>query len=143
MTSTTDFRPRWKAEQHPAGHDETTAMAVGWQLLARHIAACAAEDMEILGVAALPEPRPWMVPVTRGSDEERRARVDAFAKRHGVRAHADEASGQYKAVLTFGPVSMVVYMIAEADLSERLAAFYGNLATYRAERDAMPAEAQA
>ena len=101
------------------------AQAVGFQLIARHINACAAEDLEILGLAGLPEPRPEMWAVTKGTEEERKARIDAWAKRHGIKAGPDEASGQYRAVLGFGPKRLIVYMIPDRTMADRLAAFYG------------------
>ena len=128
MTLTTDTpaapggRTRWETAQYAADRGKTAAMAIGQQLLARHIATCATEDMEILGLREMPEPKPYMIPVTKGTDEERKARVDAFAARYGVRAYADEAISQYRAVLGFGPVSMVVYMLTDADLTARIAA---------------------
>ena len=101
------------------------AQAVGFQLIARHINACAAEDIEILGLAGLPEPRPEMWAVTKGTEEERKARIDAWAKRHGIKAGLDEASGQYRAVLGFGPKRLIVYMIPDRTMADRLGAFYG------------------
>lgn len=115
-------RTEWEAQQYAADHGKTAAQAIGWQLYARHVNACAAEDMETLGLRELPEPRPQSWPVTGGTDEDRRARVDAWAARHGVTAHPDPASGQYKAVLTFGPVHLVVYMIPDLVMAERLQA---------------------
>ena len=101
------------------------AQAVGFQLIAHHIKICAAEDMQILGLAGLPEPRPEMWAVTKGTEEERRARIDAWAKRYGVKAGPDEASGQYRAVLGFGPKRLIVYMIPDRTMADRLGAFYG------------------
>ena len=123
MTAT-DFRPLWRTEQPAPGRAKITATAIGQQLLGHHLTACGAEDMEILGLTEIPEPRAWMWPVTKGTDDERRARIDAFAKRYGVKAYADPAAGQYKAVLTFGPVELVVYMLTEQDLTARLAAIH-------------------
>src|SRR5512142_2903612 len=114
MTATAlQGRTEWEAGEYARDHGKTAAMAVGFQLLARHVNACAGEDMELLGMTALPDPRPQSWPVTGGSDEDRKARVDAWAARHGVKAHTDTASGQYKAVLTFGPVQLSVYMIPD------------------------------
>lgn len=123
MTSATDFRTRWEAEQYAADHGRTAAQAIGWQLLARHVNACAAEDMALLGLREIPEPRPQMWPVTGGTDEDRRARVDAWAARHGTKAGDDDESGTYRAVLAFGPVRLVVYMIPDRTMAERLEAF--------------------
>ena len=65
-----------------------------------------------------------MWPVTGGTDDERKARVDAWAARHGVKAATDEASGHYKAVLSFGAVRLEVYMIPDRTMADRLAALY-------------------
>ena len=127
MTSATDFKTRWEAEQYAAYRGKTAAVAIGYQLLARHLHACAAEDMALLGVTHPAEPRPYMQPVTGGTDEERKARVDAFAARHGVKAHADDATGTYRAVLSFGPCSYEAYMIPDRTMDERLAGLYENL----------------
>ena len=124
MTGATDFKTRWEAEQYAADHDRTAAIAVGQQLYARHLHACAAEDMAILGLREIPDPRPQMWPVTGGTDEDRKARVDAWAKRHGVTAGTDETSGSYRAVLGFGPVKVIAYMIPDRTMTERLAALY-------------------
>ena len=148
MTITTDTpappagRKDWQDARHAPDHGKSAAAAVGFQLSARHIQACAAEDMRILGLTELPEPRPYMVPVTRGTDAERKARIDTWAARHGTTAHHDPASGTYRATVRFGPVELTVYMLAEQDMAERLAAIYGDLAAHRAEVDAMPLEAQ-
>ena len=115
-------RTDWEAKEYARDHGRTAAQATGWQLLARHIWACAAEDMEILGLREIPDPRPLQWPVTGGTDEDRKARVDAWAARHGVTAHPDPASGQYKAVLEFGPVHLVVYMIPDLVMAQRLSA---------------------
>lgn len=128
MTITTDTpaapagRKDWQGAHHAPDRAKTIAMAMGSRLLGHHVTACAAEDMQILGLRQMPEPRPWMWPVTAGTDEERMARVDAWAARHGIRAYSDEAAGQYKATLTFGPVELTVYTITDADLAARLAA---------------------
>lgn len=132
MTSATDFRTPWEAQQYAADHGRTAAIAIGYQLIARHINACAAEDMQLLGLAALPDPRPQQWPVTGGTDEQRRARIDAWAKRHGITAHPDEASGQYRAVLTFGPVSLMVYMIPDPVMADRVQAATERLAALQA-----------
>ena len=120
MTSATDFKTSWEAAQYAADHGKTAAIADGQQCYARHLAACAAEDMQILGLSEIPEPRPQMWPVTGGTDEQRRARVDAWAARHGVHARDDEASGQYRAVLKFGPVTLTVYTIPEQVTADRV-----------------------
>jgi len=126
MTTTAlQGRTEWEAAQYAADHGKTAAMALGYQLLARHINAFAAEDMGLLGIREIPEARPQSWPVTGGSDEERKARVDAFAERHGIRPVTDAVSGQYKAVLEFGPVSLVVYMIPDRVMADRVAALYG------------------
>ena len=124
MTSATDFKTPWEAQQYRADHGRTATIAVGQQLLARHLHACAAEDMAILGLREIPEPRPQMWPVTGGTDEDRRARIDAWAKRHGVTAGPDEDGGTYRAVLSFGLVKVIAYMIPDRTMDERLAAIY-------------------
>ena len=115
-------RTEREAEEYARDHGRTAAQAVGWQLIARYIHAHAAEDMDLLGLREIPEPRPQMWPVTGGTDEDRKARVDAWAARHGVTAHTDPASGQYKAVLTFGPVHLTVYMIPDLVMADRVKA---------------------
>ena len=144
MTSATDFKTRWEAEQYAADHGRIAAQATGRQLLARHVYSCAAEDMAILGLREIPDPRPEMWPVTGGTDEDRMARIDAWAKRHGVKAGTDEASGHYKAVLTFGAVRLEVYTVPERLMADRvraaedrLAALYGAV---REDRDAAQAK---
>lgn len=123
MTSATDFRTRWEAEQYAADRGRTAATAIGFQLLARHLHACAAEDMKLLGVTQPAEPRPYMQPVTGGTDEERKARIDAFAARHGITAGPYDEDGTYRAVLKFGPVTYVAYMIPDRTMAERLEGF--------------------
>lgn len=124
MTSATDFKTPWEAREWAADHGRTAAQAIGQQCYARYLHDRAAEDMALLGITAIPEPRPQMWPVTGGSDEDRKARVDAFATRHGIRAGTDETSGTYRAVLAFGPVTLVVYMIPDRTMADRLAALY-------------------
>jgi hypothetical protein len=124
MTSATDFKTPWEAQQYRADHGRTAALAVGQQLYARHLHACAAEDMAILGLREIPEPRPQMWPVTGGTDDDRRARIDAWAKRHGTTAGPDEEGGTYRAVLSFGLVKVIAYMIPDRTMDERLAAIY-------------------
>jgi hypothetical protein len=74
-----------------------------------------------------------MWPVTGGTDEDRMARIDAWAQRHGITAGPDEASGRYQAVLGFGPVRVIAYMIPDRAMADRLAALYGAV---REDRDA-------
>ena len=122
MTSATDFKTPWETEQYAADRGRTAALAIGQQLYARHLYACAAEDMAILGLREIPEPRPQKWPVTGGTDEECRARVDAWAKRHGVKAGTDEDSGHYRAVLSFGPVRLEVYTVPAKVMADRVRA---------------------
>ena len=133
MTSATDFRTPWEAQQYAADHGRTAAIAVSQQLFARHVNACAAEDMAILGMAKLPDPSPEMWPVTGGTDEDRKARIDAWAARHGVTAHPDEASGQYRAILGFGPKQLIVYMIPDRIMADRVQAARDRVEMIRAE----------
>jgi len=126
MTQTTiPGKTRWESDQYRKDHGKTAATAIGYQLYARHLHEHAAGDMALLGLTAIPEPRPQMWPVTQGTDEERRARVDAFARCHGITAGPDEASGTYRAVLAFGPVSVVVYTMSEQSVTDRVAAITG------------------
>lgn len=124
-------RTEWEADEYARDHGKTAAMALGYQLLARHVIAWAAEDMQILGMAALPGQRPWTWPVTKGGDEERKARVDAWAARHGVTAHADESTGHYQADLTFGPHLIRVYMVPDQVMADRVREADGRLAALR------------
>lgn len=99
---------------------KSAAMAIGYQLLARYIHDSGIEDMAILGVTIPAPPRAHMQPVTGGTDEERKARIDAFAARHGITAGPCDADGTYRAVLKFGPVHYVAYMIPDRTMAERL-----------------------
>ena len=113
-------RTAWETREYAADHGRAAAIAIGYQLLARHISACAAEDAELLGLTALPDPRPQTWPVTVGTDEERKARIDAWAARHGVTASTDETSGHYKAVLKYGPVWLEVYMVPDQIMADQV-----------------------
>src|SRR5260370_23050988 len=114
MTQTTlPGRTGWEADEYARDHGKTAAQAIGYQLMARHINTCATEDMAILGLREIPAPRPQSWPVTGGPDEERRARIDAWAARHGIAAHHDPASGQYKALPASCPVLLTAYMIPD------------------------------
>jgi hypothetical protein len=102
--------------------DRITALATGFQFAARHIRKCGAGDMEILGRVRLPEPHPYMIPVIKGDDDERRARVDEWAARHGITAATDEATGHYRAELPFGPLKVIAYMVPERVMADRVQA---------------------
>ena len=117
-------RTDYEAREWAADHGRTAAIAVGYQLLARHVNACGTEDLELLGLREIPDPRPQMWPVTGGTDDDRRARIDAWAKRHGTTAGPDEDGGTYRAVLSFGLVKVIAYMIPDRTMDERLAAIY-------------------
>lgn len=107
-----------------ADRGKTAAQAISHRLYAEYLYAHAAEDMKLLGLTAIPEPRPEMWPVTGGTDEDRKARVDAWAAAHHVKAATDEASGTYRAVLGFGPVKVIAYMIPDRTMADRLAAIH-------------------
>jgi hypothetical protein len=125
MTATAlQGRTEWETAQYAADHGKSAAIAFGYRCLARYLHDCAAGDMQILGITQPVEPRPFMQPVTGGTDEERRARVDAFAARHGITAGTNEELGTYRAVLKFGPVEYVAYMIPERVMAERLEAIH-------------------
>ena len=115
---------QWETDEYDRDHGRTAAQEIGYRCMGRYLHAHAVEDMAILGLREIPEPRPQMWPVTGGTDEDRMARVDAWAKRHGVAAGTDEASGTYRAVLGFGPVKVIAYMIPDRTMAERLAALY-------------------
>ena len=117
-------RTDWEAAQYAADHGKSAQQAIDWRTYARWLHDRAAESIELLGLRETPEPRPQMWPVTGGTDDERKARVDAWAARHGVKAATDEASGHYKAVLSFGAVRLEVYMIPDRTMADRLAALY-------------------
>ena len=119
MTAT-DFRTPWEAQQYAADRGAGAAIATGYQNMGAHIGAHGAEDLAILGVSKMPEPRPYMIPVTNGTDEELRARIDRFAARHGITAHWDTGSRSYRAVVKFGPVACIAYMIPEKEMGEWL-----------------------
>jgi hypothetical protein len=123
MTATAlQGRTDWETAQQAADHGKSAAQAIGYRCIGRYLHEHAGEDMAILGLREIPEPRAQMWPVTGGTDEDRRARVDAWAKRHGVTAGDEEESGTYRAVLSFGPVRVIAYMIPDRTMDERLAA---------------------
>lgn len=115
-------RTPWEAQQYAADHGMTAAIAIGFLALARYVRHHAAGDMAILGRAAMPEPAPYKFAVFGGTDEEQKARIDAWAKRHGVTAHTDRVSGHYEAVVSFGPVRLVAYMVPERVMADRVQA---------------------
>jgi hypothetical protein len=114
--------------QYAADHGKSAAQAMGYRCMGRYLHAHALEDMELLGIREIPDPRPQMWPVTGGTDEDRMARIDAWAKRHGITAGTDEASGHYKAVLAFGPVRVEVYTVPDRVMADRIDAVNRQLA---------------
>jgi hypothetical protein len=93
---------------------ETVAAAShGYRELADYLAAHAAEDCFILGRAEVPKPQSHLEPVVKGTEEQRKGRVDAWARARGVAAFWHEETGTYRAVKMFGAVSLVVYMMPD------------------------------
>ena len=105
-----------------AGQDEIAALAISLQLLARYVMTGLAGDMAILGRAAMPEPPAYKIAVFGGTDDEQKARIDAWAKRHGVTARTDRVSGHYEAAVPFGPVRLVAYMVPQRVMDDRVQA---------------------
>jgi hypothetical protein len=120
LTDLAGRTPRETA-QYEADHGATAALAIGFRLLAAHVKAHGTGDMAILGRTRMPEPPAWKIAVFGGTDDEQRARVDAWARRHGVTARTDEASGHYEAAVSFGAVRLVAYMIPQRVMDDRLA----------------------
>jgi hypothetical protein len=118
----TGVRTDWEREQYQADHGATAALALGFLLLAKYVKHHAAGDMQILGRTAMPEPPPYKFAVFGGTDDEQKARIDAWAKRHGVTAHTDRVSGHYEAAVPFGPVRLVAYMVPERVMADRVQA---------------------
>lgn len=89
------------------------AASLGYHELGDYLAAHAEEDTFILEMGQSPKPQAHLVPVIRGTEEQRRARIDAWARvRHVVAFwHAD--TGSYRAVKFFGPVAYIVYMMPD------------------------------
>lgn len=134
--TTTSLRTPWEEAQWAADHGASAANAIAYQLLARHLHEHAAEDMALLGVTRPSPPRDYWQLVTGGTYEDRKARIDAFAARHGISATFDDSTGQYKAVLSFGPVSYVAYTITQGRLTERVDAIRAGVAAMAGRRPA-------
>lgn len=116
----TGVRTDWEREQYQADHGATAALALGFLLLAKYVRHHAAGDMQILGRDRMPEPYPYKIPVFGGTDDEQKARIDLWARRHGVTARTGRVSGHYEAAVSFGPVRLVAYMVPERVMAERV-----------------------
>jgi hypothetical protein len=98
-------------------HEAAVAASLGYHELADYLAAHAEEDTFILGVGQAPRPQAHLVPVIRGTEEQRKARVDDWARVRHVAAFWHEETGTYRAVKMFGPVPYVAYMIPDPPAS--------------------------
>lgn len=113
----TDGRSEWEARQYAADHGMAAAAGQGLSALGAHICDHGARDALLLGLPRLPGPGPYLIAVVDGTEAERRAKVDAFARAHHVTAAPDEATGTYRAVVMFGPVPYIAYTRPEGDLA--------------------------
>jgi hypothetical protein len=95
-----------------------TDLASGFEALAAHIREHGPGDIALLGLPRMPEPGRYMLPAQGSDDEERRARVDAFARRYGVKAGWDALMRTYQATVWHGPVALVAYAVAAASDEE-------------------------
>ena len=93
--------------------EAVAAASLGYHALADYLAKCAAQDAFILGRARAPKPQSHLEPVIKGTEDERKARVDAWARARDVTAGWHEETKTYRAVKHFGPVSYVVYMMPD------------------------------
>lgn len=96
-----------------------TALAIcaSYHALGDYFATMATEDSLILGAVFPPKVQPHLLPVVRGTDDQRKRRVETWAARHGVNAFWDEDSGTYRAVAMYGIVPLIAYMIPEGKRS--------------------------
>jgi hypothetical protein len=119
----TDFRTGWEAAQYAADHGAGAAIGQGLRALGSLLCEHGARDAALLGIGRLPGPPAFLVPVMDGTEDERRARVDAFAAAHGVTARWHGATRTYRAKVMFGPVAYIALTRPEADrdLNEDLA----------------------
>jgi hypothetical protein len=106
MTTTTlAGRTEWEARQYQQDHGKRAAMALAFRLLGDFL--LTDED------GPVPPPSVVYVPVSRGSEAERAAAVQAWAAAHNVTAGWDEKHHHYFARLPFGPLSFMVYMLPD------------------------------
>jgi hypothetical protein len=119
----TDFRTGWEAAQYAADHGAGAAIGQGLRALGSLLCEHGARDAALLGLAALPAPGSYLVPVMDGTQAERMARVDAFAAAHGVSAGWHAATRTYRAKVMLGSLAYIAFTRPEADreLNERLA----------------------
>jgi len=94
-------------------HEATQAATHGYHDLANYLAAHTDEDTFILGIGQAPKPQAHLVPVIRGTEDQRKAKVDAWARVRHVTAFWHEETSTYRAVMMFGPVPYIVYMIPD------------------------------
>lgn len=97
------------------------AICASYHALGDYIAASAAEDAIAIGVSFPPEIRPVMIPVSRGTDEQRMARISQWAAARGVTAGWHEGTGTWRAVIWFGLLGYGFYTIADEDAAARVA----------------------
>lgn len=98
-------RTSWEARQYERDHGQRAAVALAYRLVAEFIST----DEN----GPVPPPSTVYLPVTRGSEDERIAAVDAWAAEHNVKAGWDGERHHYAAKLPFGPVSLMVYAMAD------------------------------
>lgn len=95
-----------------------TDLASGFEALAAHIREHGPGDIALLGLPHLPEPGRYMLPAQGDEEDERRARVDAFAARYHVTAGWDALMRTYQATVRFGAVTYVAFTTASATEEE-------------------------
>jgi hypothetical protein len=106
MTSTTlGGRTEWERRQYERDHGQRAAVALAYRLIADFISTD--ED------GPVPPPTTVYVPVSKGTQDERAAAVQAWAAAHNVTAGWDEERHHYFAKLPFGPLSLMVYMLPD------------------------------
>ena len=112
---TTDSYTRWERAQHAADNGQMAAIAQGYKALGAYLAEHGQRDRDILGIGKNlpPDPVPYLLPVTHGTPAERMAAVAAFAAEHGTTAGWDRDHYKWQAVVMFGPIRYVAYMIPE------------------------------
>lgn len=122
-----DHRTRQEAEQ--ATWPGTLASSL--EAAAAHIRENGARDAALLG-RGQPVNGNIIWPVTAGTEAERIARIDAFAAAAGAVADWHLPSGTYRAVVRFGPVALIAFTHAEADVERQTEIAERRMAEFRA-----------
>jgi hypothetical protein len=128
MTSTTDRESIAVTPQGTAPPGVTqlaprrtaASIAANLKALAIYIRVYADEDAAQIGIRPLPVPSAsgYLLPLLDGDEDERRAKVDAFAERHGVTAAWDGATRSYRATVWIGELRYAAYAYTQADADE-------------------------